>query len=363
VNSRTDANAREDAGPEPGKDGTRLVTSHDVARLAGVSQSTVSRTFSRSDLVSQETRDRVLAVANELAYQPSAIARSLSTRQTNIIGIVMADITSPFYPYVLEKFTARLQEMGRRVLLFNAAPHQDVDEILPLVQQYRVDALIVTSATLSSAMAEECIRQGTPVIMFNRHVLGSSASAVCCDNTEGARLAANVLLDSDHRRLAYIAGSPNTSTNAEREKGFFDRLRERGIANAPRAQAAYTYDSGYEAALHLLDQDDPPDAIFCANDIMAMGAIDAARHLGIAVPDEVSIMGFDDIPAAEWAAYRLTTIRQCVSRMIEASLELLHAQIEDPTLLSVLKLIPGELIIRESVRGLSRTSREASWSR
>ena len=243
--------------------------------------------------------------------------------------------------------------MGRRVLLFTAAPHQDVDEILPLVQQHRVDALIITSATLSSAMAEECVRQGTPVFLFNRHTLGSSAFSICCDNTEGGRLAVNVLLDSGHRRLAYIAGAQNTSTNADREKGFFDRLRERGITSALRAQAAYTYESGYEAALHLLDRDDPPDAIFCANDIMAMGAIDVAqRHLGISVPGEVSIMGFDDIPAADWAAYRLTTIRQRVSLMINATIDLLQQRIADPNLPPVIHLVPGELIVRDSVRGL-----------
>lgn len=334
--------------------GGRLVTSLDVARLAGVSQSTVSRSFSQSDRVSPETRERVMAAASELGYQPSAIARSLRTQQTNIVGIVMADISSPFYPYVLEKFTARLQDSGRRVLLFNAPPNEDVDEIMPLVQEYRVDALIVTSATLSSAMADECMQQGTPVLLFNRYVLGSSASSVCCDNVEGGRLAVNVLLDSGHQRLAYIAGTLNTSTNADREKGFFDRLRERGVTNTLRAQGAYTYDSGYEAARELLLQDAPPDAIFCANDIMAMGAIDAARALGIAIPQELSVMGFDDIPAARWTAYDLTTIRQAVNRMIDATLEMLHERFDEPGLPPVLKLIPGELIVRGSVRGLSR---------
>ncbi len=342
-------------GQEFEKEGMRLVTSHDVARMAGVSQSTVSRTFSQSDRVSPETRGRVLAAADELGYQPSAIARSLRTQQTNIVGIVMADITSPFYPYVLEKFTARLQESGRRVLLFNAPPNEEIDEIMPLVQAYRVDALIITSATLSSAMADEFMQQGTPVILFNRYVLGSSASSVCCDNVEGGRLAVNVLLDSGHERLAYIAGTVNTSTNADREKGFFDRLRERGVTNALRAQGAYTYESGYNAALDLLNRAAPPDAIFCANDIMAMGAIDAAqRTLGLTVPDDVSIMGFDDIPAARWAAYNLTTIRQGVNRMIDTTLDMLYERIGDPSLPSRLTLIPGELMIRGSVRGMSR---------
>jgi DNA-binding LacI/PurR family transcriptional regulator len=334
--------------------GSRLVTSLDVARLAGVSQSTVSRTFNRQDSVAPRTRDRVVAAAAELGYQPSAIARSLRTQQTNIVGIVMADINNPFYPYVLEKFTARLEEAGRRVLFFNAPPHQEIDEILPVVQEYRVDALVITSATLSSEMADQCMRQGTPVILFNRYVRGSSASSVCCDNVEAARLAVNVLLDAGHQRLAYIAGKTATSTNADREKGFFDRLRERGMTEPLRAQGAYTYESGYEAALQLLDQDNPPDAILCANDIMALGAMDAARYrLGMAVPEDLSVMGFDDIPAADWAAYNLTTIRQRVNRMIDETLKVLHDRLDNPGLPPVLKLVPGELIIRRSVKGLA----------
>jgi DNA-binding LacI/PurR family transcriptional regulator len=222
------------------------------------------------------------------------------------------------------------------------------------VQEYRVDALVITSATLSSEMADKCMRRGTPVILFNRYVRGSSASSVCCDNVEAARLAVNVLLDAGHQRLAYIAGKTATSTNVDREKGFFDRLRERGMSDPLRAQGAYTYESGYDAALQLLDRDNPPDAILCANDIMALGAMDAARYrLGMTVPEDVSIMGFDDIPAADWAAYNLTTIRQRVNRMIDETLKVLHDRLDDPGLPPVLKLVPGELIIRRSVKGLS----------
>ena len=330
---------------------TRRVTSFDVAALAGVSQSTVSRSFTPTAKVSKKTRQKVFDAAAELGYQPDAIARSLSTRHTNIVGIVMADITSPFYPYVLEKFTRRLQEMGRQVLLFNAAPEQDVDDILPLVLQYRVDALIITSATISSEMAEVMARDGTPVLLFNRYVLGANCSAVCCDNVEGARKIADFLLDTGHKRPAYIAGDANTSTNIDREKGFSDRLRERGIVHWYHEQAEYTYESGYAATLRLIQRDEPPDAIFCANDVMALGALDAARHdLGLRVPQDVSIVGFDDIPTADWPAYSLTTIRQPVNRMIDATLELLLERLENPAADPALKLIPGPLIQRQSTR-------------
>ncbi len=329
----------------------KRVTSFDVARLAGVSQSTVSRSFSFESRVSQKTREKVLAAAKQLGYKPDAIARSLSTQQSNIIGIVMADITSPFYPYVLAKFSSQLQDQGRQVLLFNAAPDQEVDDILPLVLQYRVDALIITSATISSAVADECAQSGSPVILFNRYVLGANASAVCCDNVEGGRMVANFLLDTGHKKLAYISGKQDTSTNIDRKKGFADRLRERGYINWWLEQGEYTYESGYEAAKRLLQQDDPPDAIFCANDIMALGAMDAARfEVEIRVPEELSIVGFDDIPPAAWPPYSLTTIRQPVNQMIEATFELLFERLENPELGPAFKLIPGLLIQRNSTR-------------
>jgi len=252
----------------------------------------------------------------------------------------------------LEKFLQRLQELDRQALLFTAAPNQDVDDILPLILQHHVDALIVTSATLSSAMAEECARSGTPVILFNRYALDTNASAVCADNVEGGRQIANLLLDTGHERLAYIAGTINTSTNNDREKGLTERLKERGYLHWQREQADYTYESGYEAAYKLLTRQTPPDAIFCANDIMALGALDAVKHLNFAVPDDVSVIGFDDIPMASWGAYNLTTISQEADAMIEKALALMLTKIENPNSHPVLELVPGKLRIRGSVRGL-----------
>jgi DNA-binding LacI/PurR family transcriptional regulator len=331
----------------------KRITSFDVARQAGVSQSTVSRVFSDNKAqVAEETRSRVLLAAESLGYQPNAIARMMSSQETNIVGIVMAHITSPFYPYVLERFLRRLQERDRQALLFTAPADQEVDDILPLILQHHVDALIVTSATLSSDMVEQCRRAGTPVILFNRYIPGAEVSAVCADNVEGGRKIANLLLDTGHQRLAYIAGTPDTSTNTDREKGFTERLRERGYFHWQREQANYTYESGYTAALQLLISDEPPDGIFCANDITALGAMDAARKLGLRVPENVSLAGFDDIPMAAWGAYNLTTISQEVDIMIDKTIDLMLAKIDDPDSPSIVELVPGKIKVRGSVRGL-----------
>ncbi len=331
----------------------KRVTSIEVARRAGVSQSTVSRVFNdKAAYIAEATRQKVLRASEELGYTPNAIARMMSTRQTHIIGIVMANITSPFYPYVLEKFLQRLQEIGRNILMFTAAPNQDIDDMLPLILQHRIDALIITSATLSSEMAEVCTQQGTPVILFNRYVAGATASAVCADNVEGGRRIADTLLDTGHERLAFVAGNTNTSTNNDRERGFTDRLTERGYTSMQRAQADFNYESGFAAARALLQGRQPPDALFCANDIMAIGALEAARSLRLRVPQDVSIIGYDNIPMTGWASYNLTTFSQEAETMIDEALRVLAEKLACPTSAPVFKLVPGRLVVRGSVRGL-----------
>ena len=329
-------------------------TSNDVARKAGVAQSTVSRVLNNSGRFSQKTRQRVLQAADELGYKPNALARSLITQQTDFVGIVMADITNPFYPNVLEKFTKRFQELGQLVLLFNVPPDGDVDDILPRAMEYQMGTMIITSATISSEMANECKKQGLNVVLFNRYIKDSNVSAVCCDNVLGGQTAAKYLLDKGSRRLAYVAGDENTSTNIDRAKGFAGYLKARGMDDYLLEPGTYSYKSGYNAALRLLDRDDPPDAIFCANDIIAMGCMDAARfELDISIPDDLAIIGFDDIPASRWPPYDLTTIRQPVNKMIDTTLELLNELSNKPDMGSVMRVVPGRLIERGSTRKVS----------
>ncbi|GAC1534094.1 MAG: LacI family DNA-binding transcriptional regulator [Herpetosiphon sp.] len=328
----------------------RPVTSVEVARLAGVSQATVSRVFSANQLVADETTARVVDAARKLKYKPNAIARSLTTRRTDMIGIVMAEITSPFYPYVLEKFTQRLHELGKSVLLFSTGPDSNVDEALQDVLKYQVDGLIVANAMSSSTLVSECAQRGTPLLLFNRYVRGTQSSAVCCDNLAGGRLVGEMLIQARHQQLAYIAGKHNTSTNIDREQGFSERLQELDYGTFLREAGDYTYQSGYDAAKRLMSRDNPPDGIFCANDIMALGAIDAARDLQVSVPTDLSVIGFDDIPAASWTAYNLTTVRQPVNMMIDLSIRQLLERIETPDIDPVITFVPGKWIPRGSAR-------------
>jgi len=301
------------------------VTARDVAQALGISQSSVSRAFTPDASISPAMRSKVVQEADRLGYKPNAIARSLITRRTNIVGIVMANLTNPFYPEVLEQLTMRLQTTGRQTLLFNVPPGKDVDDVMPLLLQYQVDAVVITSATVSSAMARTCAERGTPVVLFNRYVPGAAVAAVACDNVEGGRAAAQHLTRLGHARPAFVAGRTDTTTNLDRERGFVEQLNDLGVAlHARDGGDDYTYESGYAAASRLIRRPDPPDAIFFANDILAIGGIDALREAGVRVPDDISIIGFDNIPVAGWAPYSLTTLRQPVHQMVELTAELLE---------------------------------------
>jgi DNA-binding LacI/PurR family transcriptional regulator len=328
------------------------VSQFDVARLAGVSQAAVSRTFTPGASVSEETRANVLAAAEQLGYRPNVIARSLIRNATNMIGLVVLRFTNPFYARMIRDFTRALQELGYLTLLFNIADVDEIEAALPAALQYQVDGVIITSATLSSKMAGECARSGTPVVLFNRYASSDKVNAVRCDNVLGGRLVADAMLDAGLERLAYIAGEEGASTNRDREQGFTARLQERGTHLAFRESGGhYSYEAGYQAARRLLQQNDPPDGVFCANDLIAMGALDLVRsEFHRRVPEDLSIAGFDDIPMAGWPGYSLTTVRQPVENMVQSTIQVLMDAIESPDSEPVIEVIPPSLVVRTSTR-------------
>jgi len=303
----------------------QTVSQIDVARLAGVSQATVSRTLTPGTSVSDETRTKVLEAAKQLGYRPNVIARSLIQKSTNIIGLVVMRFTNPFYARMIRDFTRALQDCGYWVLLLNIAQNQELEETLPMALQYQADGLIITSATLSSTLAEECARSNTPVVLFNRYASDTHTNVVRCDNVEGGRLVADALLDAGHEKFAYIAGEEAASTNRDRENGFVNRLRERGYDLSFRESAGdYSYELGFAASERLFQSGSRPDAIFCANDLVAMGAMDFLRYkIKLKIPDEISIIGFDDIPSAAWPGYELTTVRQPFGELVESTIQVL----------------------------------------
>lgn len=304
----------------------KKVTSHDVARAAGVSQSAVSRAFTPDGKIAAKTRQKILSVARQLGYHPNAFARSLVQQKTNIVGVLMGSIDNQFYPTVLETLTARLQASGRQVMLFSVGADENVEDTLLRALQYQIEAMVMTSVKLSSTVAKTFSEAGVPVILFNRYVDETGTFAVICDNASGGQMAANALIDSGCKHLAFVGGTPNSSTNQDRKEGFIKQLSKRGVRLRYKLEGeSYSYAWGQRAADALLANEPVPDGIFCSSDTIAFGLIDALRtRYKLRVPDDVCVIGFDDVPSASWDAYALSTLRQPSGEMVDAVLNVLE---------------------------------------
>ena len=331
------------------------VTSQHVARLAQVSQSAVSRAYTPGASVSTLTRARVMDAARQLGYRPNAIARSLITKRSRMIAVVMSQLDNQFYPLVLEKLSQRLRSDGYHVLLFITSPDES-DGVLAEILQYQVDAIIMASTVLSSALARDCARAGSPVVLFNRMTKRSAnedhpASAVTSDNEAGGRMAARHLVAGGHQRIAYIAGLEQSSTNLDRERGFREELALLGCRIHARAVGNYSFESAQIAARQLFcSAKGRPDAVFVGSDQMALAVMDVLRvELGLRIPDDVSVVGFDNVPQAAWGAYQLTTIEQPIVAMIEATAQMLRALLHEGAAASAVT-VPCKLVVRSSSR-------------
>ncbi len=327
------------------------VSSIEVARLAGVSQSAVSRAFTPGASISEKKKKIILEAAIKLNYRPNVIARSLVQNSTKIIGLVMTRFLSPFYTTVLADFTRHIQDNGYSTLLLNIDNDQEVHEVMSTALQYQVDGLIITSANLSSPMVDGCLRSKTPIVLFNRYSENNDLSAVYCDGFDGGRAVADLLLPH-HRRFACIKGEIQSSTSRDRSQGFISRLEEHGVTECISEHADLSYESGFAAAKKILGRADRPDAIFCISDLMALGAIDAARSLyNLKIPKDLSIVGFDNIPMAGWHNYDLTTAAQPGPKMAEATVDLLLESINSRSQDTVVLKMKTNLIIRGTTRG------------
>ena len=330
-------------------------TSLDVARLAGVSQSAVSRCFTVGASVSEVMRDKVQEAARKLGYQPNAHARSLITGRSRIIGLVLSALENLYYPAVLERLAKRLQQDGYHLLIF-ISDNANSDDLVEEILQYNVDGIVLGATTLSSALAQRCADASIPVVLFNRIMASGSAGAVSSvrsDNMSGGRDIARFLVAGGHQRIAYIAGREDSSTNLERERGFREGLAELGQRIYARAIGNYDVVQARQAARDLFAHKvDRPDAVFVAGDQMAIAVLDTLRHeLDLSVPQDVSVVGFDNVPQAAWASYELTTFEQPVEPMVEATVALLQGYLrESHTPPSRNVVVPGQLIIRQSAR-------------
>jgi len=307
-------------------------TSHDVAREVGVSQSTVSRALRRDPRVDPGTAARVLNAAERLGYAPNASARSLVTSRTGTVAVVLADITNPFYPQLVEALHEQLARGGYRMILFNERTDSRGDGgIERLLHSGGADGAVFLSVTVDSGVAELLASTRVPTVLLNRDAEAPLVDHVLADHRDGAAQVAELLIRLGHTRVAFIGGPANTSTSRDREAGFRAALERHGLSLPPAMTRVgeFTHQSGFQWATELLDSEEPPTAIFCANDVIGFGALDATRRLRIDVPGQVSVIGFDDIPMAGWEAFSLTTVRQPLTEMARDAARLLIARIED----------------------------------
>lgn len=321
------------------------VTGHDVARLAGVSQATVSRALAGARGVSLATQARVRKAADTLKYAPSDAGRALSTRRTSTIGIVTGELTNPFYPELVEPMRASLVELGYRPVLIPDSPTAPFDPTKWLRGVF--DGLILTTARGNSDLAFRLKDAGVPFVFVNREITTIEADRCVADNLRGAQTVADFFIDRGHTRIAAIMGPIDTSTGREREHGFCERLAERGHSLAPDhlVRGEFGFDEGARVAAHLVASV-APTAIFCANDVLAMGAANALHDIEAGHASRTTLVGFDDIRGASHALYNLTTVHVDSELMARTAVELLLERLSTPEDPYRTVVLPTELVVR-----------------
>jgi LacI family transcriptional regulator len=336
------------------------MTSRTIAELSGVSQTTVSRVLSNHPNVSEATRARVMRVLHETSYAPNASARAMRTGSTGVVGVVAGAVTNPFYPGLVDALHVAISGRGRQMSLWIASegPRRDAGEraALAAVQGGAVDGVIFTTVTARSPALQAALERGAPIVLMNRTLPGFPCDSVATDNASGAATVARYFAAHDRRRPAVIMGPRTVSTSSERETGFRRGLRRAGVPLTSRhvIHGEFTHAAGHAAMLQLLTEADPPDAVFCVNDVVAFGALDAARELRVDVPVDLWVVGFDDTELASWAAFDLTTVRQPIDKLAEIGVDLLLDRLADRAAPLATLRLPAELVVRGSTGAAPR---------
>lgn len=308
---------------------SRRLTARDVAARAGVSVSAVSRTFTLGASVAPATRERVLTAARDLGYQPNVMAQSLMTGRTKLIGLVSNNFDNPAFMEIFDRFTRLLQQRGLRPLLANLSGQTEAAAALDMLLQYNVDGVIVASSTLPAPFIAGCREAGLPVVHAFGRARGAKGIAVAgVDNAAGGLLAAETLVARGYRRIAFLGGPETASSTVDRLAGLTQGLA--GHHLAPRVTLfgpSYSHAAGLALMEQLLARGGI-DAVFCGDDILAIGALDACLARRVAVPGRIGILGFNDIAMAAWPAYGLSTIRQPIAEIIGAAVDMVVRMVE-----------------------------------
>lgn len=329
------------------------VTAQDVADKAGVSRSAVSRAFTPGASVSARMRKRVEDVSKELGYRPNVLASSLTTRRTKLIGLVSDNFQNPLFLDVFDLFSRGLQERGLRPLLVNLSGERDPENSINLLRQYSVDGVIVASSTLAPGFAKAFADEGIPVVhSFGRYAPSPQATIVGIDNIECGRMAARALLERGYEKVGFIGGPELASSTQDRVTGFREELAKHPHIDVKHSYAeTYSFKAGRKEMQRLLEGK-LQQAYFCGDDVLSVGALSAVVEAGLKVPEDIGIIGLNDMEMASWQNINLTTIRQPIVDIINSSLELMVNMLVDPDHVHQSLIFPCEIIERGTLRAI-----------
>ncbi len=327
----------------------KVPTSKDVALLAGVSQSTVSRAFSAHANLAPETRKKVMDAAQMLNYQPNALASSLVKSNSDMIAVVKGYTSNWMFSDMLSELVYTLQRADKRVIYFEAREDESVDELAMKVMRYPIQGLVLMYINLTSELTAYCKQREIPVLQIHRHSISSVANAVLPDNYRAASTAANLFLEKGYQNFVYLSGETNSSTNMERQMGFTKTLQANGGVKPVVLPGDYTYETAGKVMREYAPKIQEPTAILCANDLTAFAAIDVLKYeYDFKIGEEIAVIGFDNLKMCTWPSYELTSFEQPLARMVKEGIDVLLKNIEDKTMSPVEKRYSMTLIERKS---------------
>jgi LacI family transcriptional regulator len=329
------------------------LTIKDIANLSGVSKSTVSRVINKKKYVSKKNREKVLSIINELGYIPDNIARSLITKKTYTIGLMIPDITNPFYSETAKIIENTIRKLGYSLIICNTENRHDLqNKYIDILEQKRVDGIIFGSVRINDSNINNLSAQGLPYITYHRKLENKNSNYVISDDTIGIKIAVKHLVDLGHKNIAYISGPTEFSTGINRLKGFIEARNIFNLNNSNNLirEGGYSEYQSWQVTKEIINLTPRPSAIIAANDLMAISALDCILHHGLSVPKDISLIGYDNINLASHARIQLTTISIDKKDMAKKTANLLIKEIinkKNSSKLIQIKLKP-KLIVRKT---------------
>ncbi|GIF78629.1 LacI family DNA-binding transcriptional regulator [Asanoa siamensis] len=328
-----------------------MVTIYDVAQRAAVSPATVSRVLNGRSSVDPDLVARVRQAVDELDYRPNAVARNLRRSRTTLWAVVISDVGNPFFTSLVRGVEDVAQRAGYSVVLCNTDedPAKEARYVTAALAD-RMAGVIISVAGRSTAQVSRLLSAGVPVVAIDREIAGVQVDTVLVDNAHGAELATGHLLDGGYQRVACITGPRRVSTAVQRLRGYQKALRSRGVPVREHLvrYSDFREEGGYAAMASLLDEADPPDAVFAANNLMTVGAVECLTNRGIAVPTQAGVVGFDDIPWADLVRPSLTTVAQPTYELGRTAAVLLAERLTEPGRAPSTVTLHTQLKVRES---------------